>query len=82
MASVAEIPIFHAKRAAAVAEEQRVLLVMLSRARHGVVVSRSTTADGRYGPFAVNESRWFLALQGAATMTGKALIAHIKEQYP
>ena len=40
-------------------EEQRVLLVMLSRARHGLIVTRTEKADGPYGPYAATESRWW-----------------------
>lgn len=40
-------------------EEQRVLLVMLSRARYGLVVTRSRTRDGQYGPFQIRPSRWW-----------------------
>jgi DNA helicase-2/ATP-dependent DNA helicase PcrA len=47
---------------AALAEEQRVLLVMLSRARHGLVVTRTRTLDGRYGPRPVPESRWWAGI--------------------
>ncbi|SEI11377.1 MULTISPECIES: ATP-dependent helicase [unclassified Leifsonia] len=44
---------------AALAEEQRVLLVMLSRARHGVIVTRARTSPGRFGPYSVPETRWW-----------------------
>lgn len=47
---------------AALAEEQRVLLVMLSRARHGLVVTRTRTLDGWYGPRPVPESRWWAGI--------------------
>lgn len=40
----------------ALAEEQRVLLVMLSRARHGLVVTRTHMQDGRYGPYPATSS--------------------------
>lgn len=43
----------------ALSEEQRVLLVMLSRARHGLVVSRVQMNDGRFGPYAATQSRWW-----------------------
>lgn len=48
---------------AALAEEQRVLLVMLSRARHGLVVTRVNTTEGMYGPYAATKSRWWDGLQ-------------------
>lgn len=44
-------------------EEQRVLLVMLSRARHGLIVTRVRTRDGQYGNRPVNKSRWWAALK-------------------
>lgn len=40
-------------------EEQRVLLVMLSRARHGLIVTRARENDGWYGPKPVTASRWW-----------------------
>ena len=43
-------------------EEQRVLLVILSRARHGVIATRSSTQDGRFGPYPATPSRWWNAL--------------------
>lgn len=43
----------------ALAEEQRVLLVMLSRARRGLIVTRTRMSDGWYGPKPVAESRWW-----------------------
>lgn len=47
----------------ALIEEQRVLLVMLSRARHGLVVSRVQMNDGRFGPYAATQSRWWNILR-------------------
>ncbi|WP_147106580.1 UvrD-helicase domain-containing protein [Nesterenkonia populi] len=44
-------------------EEQRVLLVMLSRARHGLIVTRTAMADGPYGPYTATESRWWKGIQ-------------------
>jgi DNA helicase-2/ATP-dependent DNA helicase PcrA len=48
---------------AALAEEQRVLLVMLSRARHGLIATRTRTTDGWYGPRSTVESRWWPRIQ-------------------
>jgi DNA helicase-2/ATP-dependent DNA helicase PcrA len=67
---------------AALDEEERVLLVMLSRARHGVVVTTATTLDGRYGTYASTPSRWWAGLAVSATMDLAALDAHISSQYP
>ena len=44
-------------------EEQRVLLVMLSRARHGLIVTRVRMSDGQYGMRSVDESRWWSAIK-------------------
>lgn len=43
----------------ALAEEQRVLLVMVSRARHGLLMTRAHMLDGQYGPYAARMSRWW-----------------------
>lgn len=44
-------------------EEQRVLLVMLSRARHGLIVTRTRMSDGWYGPTPAAESRWWSGIK-------------------
>ena len=77
-----QVPSYFSKTSAAIAEEKRVLLVMLSRARHGLVVTRVRTAHGRYGPFEVDPSPWFAGLQSTATMTGQHLADHINTLYP
>jgi DNA helicase-2/ATP-dependent DNA helicase PcrA len=43
------IPMYHAKSEAALVEEARVLSVMISRARHGVITTRSLTATKPWG---------------------------------
>ncbi|WP_413318364.1 ATP-dependent helicase [Agrococcus sp. 1P02AA] len=48
-------------------EEQRVLLVMLSRARHGLIVTRTRASEGWYGPRAVAESRWWPQIKAQYT---------------
>jgi ATP-dependent DNA helicase UvrD/PcrA len=77
-----QVPSYFAKTGAAIAEEKRVLLVMLSRARHGLVVTRAKMANGRYGTFEVAASRWFADLQAPVTMTGQQLNDHINLLYP
>ncbi len=57
------LPLKRNSRGDALAEEQRVLLVMLSRARHGLVTTRAQAADGRHGPYAVAESRWWSGIR-------------------
>lgn len=50
-------------RGEALAEEQRILLVMLSRARQGVIVTRAATADGPYGRYQPAPSRWWSGIR-------------------
>ena len=64
------------------AEEERVLLVMLSRAKHGVVVTTARTLTGRFGPYNSKPSRWWQGLVSAATMDANALLAHLNRVYP
>jgi hypothetical protein len=63
-------------------EEQRVLLVILSRARHGVIATRSSTQDGRFGLYPATPSRWWDALAQSATLSRQALEQHMSETYP
>lgn len=46
----------------ALAEEQRVLLVMLSRARHGLLVTRVDMLEGQYGRYQAQTSRFWPGL--------------------
>lgn len=62
----------------ALAEEQRVLLVMLSRARHGLIVTRTRMSDGWYGPKPVTESRWWSAVK-ARYSSEEGILSHIEE---
>lgn len=66
----------------ALKEEERVLLVMLSRARHGIMVSRAKKLNGKFGPYDSKPSRWLQQLQTAATMNGPTLWDHVKKKYP
>lgn len=52
---------------AALEAELRILLVMLSRARHGLVVTRTIKMPGWYGPRAVTESRWWSGLHAESS---------------
>ena len=69
-----------AERPAEIQEEQRVLLVMLSRARHGVVLTHSETlvskADRSYSP---GKRRWIAELSDGLSADGDDLCAHIAE---
>lgn len=61
------VPDFRAEDPGALDEELRVLLVMLSRARHGVVVTRSSKARGKKPPHRLwrpEVSPWWSDLQG------------------
>lgn len=62
----------------ALAEEQRVLLVMLSRARHGVIATRTRMSEGWYGPKPVAESRWWSAIK-AHCSSEEGIQSHIAE---
>lgn len=64
------LPLRRNKQGAALAEEQRVLLVMLSRARHGLIVTRTRTSDGWYGPRPVRESRWWAGIPADCVTVG------------
>lgn len=57
-------------------EEQRVLLVMLSRARHGLIVTTTRMSAGWYGPKPVAESRWWSAIK-AQHSSEERVQAHI-----
>lgn len=65
---------------AALDEELRILLVMLSRARHGLVVTRTITMPGWYGPRAVTESRWWSGLH-AESSSPEEVEAHLQASY-
>ncbi|WP_168581489.1 UvrD-helicase domain-containing protein [Gephyromycinifex aptenodytis] len=60
----------------ALIEEHRVLLVMLSRARHGLVVSRAQMNYGRYGTYAATQSRWWDTIESECTTLAE-VEAHI-----
>lgn len=66
----------------ALIEEMRVLLVMLSRARHGLVVTSVNTLSGQYGPYKATRSRWFAALDAAKPRTWTDLAKHIEISFP
>ena len=65
----------------ALAEEERVLLVMLSRARHGLVVTRSQMADGMYGPYRANQSRWWSGIQAQCSSL-EEIKTHLDANFP
>jgi DNA helicase-2/ATP-dependent DNA helicase PcrA len=53
------LPLKRNNQGEALAEEQRVMLVMLSRARHGLIVTGARMADGQYGSYPATASRWW-----------------------
>ena len=63
------IPDFHAAARREVREELRVLHVMLSRARYGLVLTRSASTNTRSGPRPAVDSPWLAQLEAVATWT-------------
>lgn len=72
------VPDRRSSAGAQLAEEMRVLLVMLSRARHGLVVTSVATLTGRFGPYPAIRSRWYSALEAAAPNAWTAFAAHVE----
>ncbi|WP_198357243.1 UvrD-helicase domain-containing protein [Streptomyces fildesensis] len=59
-------------------EEMRVVLVMISRARHGVVVTSANSLVSKAGnPYRTKESRWWSAVAGICPMSAEDLSQHI-----
>jgi len=75
------VPDKRSSQGAALAEEMRILLVMLSRARHGLVVTSVTTLDGMYGPYPAVRSRWFAPIDDAKPNHWPGLTDHIDTAY-
>lgn len=72
------IPDFRSKSAAARQEDARVLSVMLSRARHGVIVTCATNLPDKYGRTWTREpSRFFNELNNAIIMNDAAIQASL-----
>ena len=73
------VPSFLAKRTAEVVEELRILLVMISRARHGILVTRALELISKKGkPYTTTSSPWSaILLRGMSTMTPAQLDTHI-----
>ncbi|MCA1605878.1 MAG: ATP-dependent helicase [Acidobacteria bacterium] len=73
------IPNGRAKTEAEIDEEQRTLLVMLSRARHGVVISRASQLISRKGkPYSTGLSQWWSGVAAACTLDQAAFQAHLE----
>jgi DNA helicase-2/ATP-dependent DNA helicase PcrA len=67
---------------ALLAEEKRVLLVMLSRARHGLVITSVKTLVGRYGPYDATRSKWFSPFDDAKPCRWADFRTHVDTVYP
>ncbi|HEV2637187.1 MAG TPA: ATP-dependent helicase [Actinocrinis sp.] len=76
------IPAFQASTAEAIAEEQCVLHVMLSRARHGIVLTCARQLTSHAGrPYTKERSRWWPLAAAPCTLDWNSLTAHIDDQY-
>lgn len=72
------IPSFLAKGEAQLAEEHRVLLVMISRARHGVVITRADSLISKRGnPYPTKTSEWYGDFDGVRLDDATTLAGHI-----
>lgn len=73
------IPSFRATTEQEIAEELRTVLVMLSRARHGVVISRANQLMSRKNAsYSTKASPWATAIVTACPMDRARLLAHIE----
>ncbi len=73
------VPSFLARSQAQLQEEDRVLLVMLSRARHGIVLTRSQTLISKAGRvYSPDPSPWIPRLRPGVIANASALAAHIE----
>ena len=63
-------------------EEERVLLVMLSRARHGLVVTSIRTQDGPYGRYQPRRSPWFAPIAAASPCSWDSFGEHVDLAFP
>lgn len=61
------LPLTRNNQGEPLAEEQRVLLVMLSRARHGLIVTRAHTLEGKFGTYQPKPSRWWSWIQAESS---------------
>lgn len=74
------LPSFLAKGAAELREEHRVLLVMISRARHGVVFSRAQTLISKAGnEYSPDKSPWISLIGGVITSNARGLREHVSK---
>ncbi|WP_329315684.1 ATP-dependent helicase [Streptomyces sp. NBC_01278] len=72
------IPDGRAATAEQLAEELRVVLVMVSRARHGIVITHARSLVSKAGnPYATRESQWWPVIVMPCPMNAEALVQHI-----
>jgi DNA helicase-2/ATP-dependent DNA helicase PcrA len=77
------LPSFLAKRTAELLEEKRILVVILSRARHGIVFSRSKTLISKGGKeYRPDPSPWASLVKGTFSATPSELHDHIARLPP
>lgn len=74
------IPDGRADTAEQLAEELRVVLVMVSRAHHGIVITRARSLISKAGnPYATRESQWWPMIVEACPMNTNTLARNISE---
>ncbi len=72
------VPSFLAKGKADLEEEKRVLLVMISRAKHGVIVSRAGSLISKKGnPYNTKPSPWGESIRAGIDTDPQGLVQHI-----
>ncbi|MGP9816818.1 hypothetical protein CIK76_03655 [Glutamicibacter sp. BW80] len=72
------VPSFLAKKQSEIEEEHRVLLVMLSRARHGVILSRADSLISKKGqPYSTRVSTWASELRTGLITDQTGLFEHV-----
>lgn len=72
------VPSFLAKGAAELEEEMRVLLVMISRAKHGIVISRAESLISKKGnPYNTTPSPWGEVIRSGLVADPPSLAQHI-----
>lgn len=72
------IPSFFAKKQSEIEEEHRVLLVMLSRARHGVILSRADSLISKKGrPYSTTISPWASEVRTGLVTDQTGLFDHV-----
>lgn len=72
------IPDGRADTAEQLAEELRVVLVMVSRARHGIVITRAQSLISKAGrPYTTRESLWWRVIVEACPMNASIVAQHI-----